>query len=177
MPTTDEWDDGYDLMGREELLYRCRDWRTVANDNSRRILELEAELDRLRETHPREQIVRDDPALRASLERGMADSAAGRLSSLGRFSGEPHPELSVTDLEPDQPCGLGLPSEHLRQVLSAGQFKSLNAYLVGQTIGICDGRRYNHDTEEYEPTGCGPHGTVVYRRDVQRWIDGLPVDD
>lgn len=40
-------DDGYEEMGREELLFRCRDWRTVANDRTARIGELEAENARL----------------------------------------------------------------------------------------------------------------------------------
>ena len=30
-------DDGYDAMGREELLVRVRDWRQVANDRSTEI--------------------------------------------------------------------------------------------------------------------------------------------
>lgn len=33
--------DGYDRMGHDELVTRARDWRRVAHDRSKRILELE----------------------------------------------------------------------------------------------------------------------------------------
>ena len=46
-------------------------------------------------------------------------------------------------------------------------------WMNGQTQSICDGRSYNHNTEEYEPTVCAnnPHGFITYFWDVQRYID------
>lgn len=48
----------------------------------------------------------------------------------------------------------------------------------GQTMMLCDGRRYNHDAREYE-VACGgvAHGVVVYPWDVERFLAGLPVVD
>ena len=43
----------------------------------------------------------------------------------------------------------------------------------GQTGSICDGRRYDHEKRQYFPTGCGPHGPVVYQSDVVRFVRGM----
>jgi hypothetical protein len=51
--------------------------------------------------------------------------------------------------------------------------------LRGQTGSICDGRRYNHDTKEYEPSECNknPYGFIAYTHDVLEWVEGEPVSD
>lgn len=55
----------------------------------------------------------------------------------------------------------------------------LGRWMVGQTLTTCDGRRYNHETKEYEPTECAehPHGVILFPWDVERYIRGLPVID
>ena len=50
-------------------------------------------------------------------------------------------------------------------------------WMNGQTEALCEGREYNYETDEYEPTGEGPHGLVTYRQDVERFLLGLPVVD
>lgn len=74
-------------------------------------------------------------------------------------------------------CRMGIPIEDLRRVLPPAQFDSLFDYLDGQTMALCDGWQYNYETNATEDSGCGPHGGVVYVRDVRRWAAGLPVDD
>jgi len=58
------------------------------------------------------------------------------------------------------------------------KFDSFGYWMRGQTIGICEGRSYNHGTKEYE-VSCGgvSHGVVVYKDDLRRFILGLPVID
>ena len=74
-------------------------------------------------------------------------------------------------------CQLGYPLTQLKRALSDGDYQRLMQWLVGQTVGVCDGRRWNPDTETYEPTGCGPHGAVVYAHDLERWANNWAVMD
>lgn len=66
---TEPMGDGYDEMGREELLYRCRDWRKVANDCTVRIGELAAENAQLRADLEIARTERDIEAREAELWR------------------------------------------------------------------------------------------------------------
>lgn len=70
-------------------------------------------------------------------------------------------------------------SQLLDDVFSGDQerFDSLMKWMYGQTMTLCDGRLYNHETKEYEK-GCDePHGPVVYTHDLRRFLLGLPVID
>lgn len=51
--------------------------------------------------------------------------------------------------------------------------------MVGQTVALCDGKEYNHETNEYRATECAsaPHGLVVYPSDLARFLSGQPVID
>jgi hypothetical protein len=50
--------------------------------------------------------------------------------------------------------------------------------MSGQTRAICEGRKFNHDTREYETSCRGVHhGVVTYPWDVQRYIRNLPIID
>lgn len=73
-------------------------------------------------------------------------------------------------------CQLGYTTEQLESILR-DRLKEFNTWMVGQTIALCDGRSYNHNTKEYEDTGCGPHGLVVYSWDLSRFLDGRAVVD
>ena len=46
-------------------------------------------------------------------------------------------------------------------------------WMTGQTQSVCDGRRYNHDKREYEPTECAgnEHGIVTYYWDVECYVN------
>ena len=77
---------------------------------------------------------------------------------------------------PDPECQYGYTEEQLSTILGE-RIDAFNHWMRGQTMSICDGRRYDYDKGEYEDTGCGPHGVITYRWDVQRFIDGRPIVD
>lgn len=79
-------------------------------------------------------------------------------------------------------CPLGYSEGDLERYFGAkrGEEHPLWKQLRGQTGAICEGRRYNHQTREYEPDACRyepPHGFVSYVSDVQEWYEGRPVSD
>jgi hypothetical protein len=77
----------------------------------------------------------------------------------------------------DEPeCKYGYPIDQAQRVLG-DRYEDYCAWARGSTGAICDGREYDHDQREYHPTGCGPHGMVVYRWDVEKFLAGLPQDD
>jgi hypothetical protein len=86
----------------------------------------------------------------------------------------------VTSLHelPVPACTHGFASYQLKDSMSTQQYKRLMEWMSGQTMMICDGRRYNHATREYEPSECGGrHGVVIYVHDVDRFLHAQPVVD
>lgn len=77
---------------------------------------------------------------------------------------------------PKPSCQLGYTTEDLEQILG-DRLQEFYGWMDGQTVGICDGRDYNHQTQEYYETKCGPHGSAYYQWDVVRFIDGRPIVD
>lgn len=75
----------------------------------------------------------------------------------------------MTAIIPTPPCWLGYPRDSVEQIL-AEDITHFDKWMRGQTVGICDGTRYNHDSQEVESTGCGPHGVVVYAHDLDRYL-------
>lgn len=73
-------------------------------------------------------------------------------------------------------CRLGYTKKQLTDILG-DRLEEFNRWMIGQTVSSCDGVSYNHSTEEYESTGCGPHGIVVYSWDLSRFLDGRAVVD
>lgn len=70
-------------------------------------------------------------------------------------------------------CPIGMTEEDLAKLFpTEDEMAKFNHWLVGQTRALCLGRRYNFDTEEYEPDDCAgnPHGPIVYPEDVQRYL-------
>lgn len=92
---------------------------------------------------------------------------------------------------PEPECPLGYPESQLQKILGkAALFNIFCNWMRGQTMGLCDGLRWNPDADWYdqnwtprrgcyEPSDCydSPHGGVVYRSDLERWMAGLPVVD
>jgi hypothetical protein len=77
---------------------------------------------------------------------------------------------------PKPECQLGYPESQLKEILG-DRLEDFNLWMRGQTIAGCDGRRYDHDKKEYQPTGCGPHGYVIYSWDLERYLaGGFPID-
>lgn len=78
--------------------------------------------------------------------------------------------MTIDQTKPD--CKFGYSIDLIQQILGDG-FGSFATWFYGQTGAICDGKLYNHDTEEYEDTNCGPHGLVVYRWDFDRYVQSI----
>lgn len=79
---------------------------------------------------------------------------------------------------PKPECRGGYPTYQLEEFLTPEQYTALGKWMYGQTMMICDGRQYDHETKEYvEACGGEAHGVVVYSWDVERWALGLPVID
>lgn len=80
---------------------------------------------------------------------------------------------------PSCPHGYTLADLELHFGAKVGEPHPLWTQLRGQTQSICEGRIYNHDTQEHEPDACegNPHGVVAYVHDVWEWYEGRPVSD
>lgn len=74
---------------------------------------------------------------------------------------------------PKPECILGYPEIQVERILGR-QMSRFKEWMRGQTMGICDGRLYNHGKREYEGTGCGPHGVVAYASDLNAFLHGQP---
>lgn len=70
-------------------------------------------------------------------------------------------------------CELGYTDEQLHRILG-DRFREFNFWMSGQTRAMCDGRRYSYEKNEYESTGCGPHGGIVYPWDLIQFLNGKP---
>lgn len=92
--------------------------------------------------------------------------------------GPPKTKGEAMRVMPEPSCPLGYTREDLERHWGAkeGEPHPLFEALVGQTGSICEGRKYNHESGEYEPDACAehPHGFITYVWDVERWLDGLP---
>lgn len=73
-------------------------------------------------------------------------------------------------------CPHGLTRRDVKTVMGA-RLDEFDKWMNGQTMMICDGRKFNHDTREYEPDCPEPHGVVAYRWDVERFLAGRSVID
>jgi len=77
---------------------------------------------------------------------------------------------------PEAECTFGYTDEQVTRVMGARLY-DFRKWMRGQTGGICDGMEWSYEKNEYEKTGCGPHGYVTYRQDVERFLLGLPMVD
>lgn len=98
-------------------------------------------------------------------------------------------------------CPYGVTQDELQSILGP-RLEDFSKWMVGQTGSICDGRRYvyarahnaacPHDDGDvytwecdyiegghYEDTECAgnPHGLLIYRSDLERYLRGRPVID
>lgn len=85
-----------------------------------------------------------------------------------------HPALVNKLPSPD--CETGYTRDQLREILG-NRFEEFDGWMYGQTVALCEGRKWNYYTKEYEETDCGPHGPVVYSWDLKRFLDGRPIID
>lgn len=83
---------------------------------------------------------------------------------------------TLTNLEPPA-CEGGYTRAQVERIMG-DRLAAFDKWMNGQTMMLCEGRKYNHDTEQYE-TACGgtAHGGIVYTWDLERFLRGLPVID
>lgn len=72
---------------------------------------------------------------------------------------------------PEPDCGHGYSVDLLEEVLGDSRFAELMDRIHGQTMMLCDGRRYDPEIEGYTETH-DAHGPVVYTWDVHRFLRG-----
>ena len=78
---------------------------------------------------------------------------------------------------PKPECEAGYTRKQIEEIVG-GRLSEFDSWMFGQTMTICEGRRYNHTTKEYEISEDGvSHGSVVYPWDLERFLAGLPVID
>ena len=79
---------------------------------------------------------------------------------------------------PRPSCPFGYTDSDLKTLLGVFYPKFMK-WMAGQTVTVCDGQIYDHETKVYTPTGCKdhPHGSVTYPWDLERWLQNLPVVD
>ncbi|MEV2239498.1 hypothetical protein [Micromonospora sp. NPDC049891] len=77
---------------------------------------------------------------------------------------------------PDPDCRRGYTYDQMEAIL-AGQTDAFGRWMRGQTLAFCDGIEYDYESKAHKPTGCGPHGPVVYGHDLRRFLANLaPLD-
>lgn len=77
---------------------------------------------------------------------------------------------------PEADCYRGYSFDLLEETLGEERFTELMHWMRGQTMALCDGQRYDHDTKQYYKTGVA-HGPVVYSHDLFRFLGGGPILD
>lgn len=81
---------------------------------------------------------------------------------------------------PKPECVGGYPFNQVVEILRENNrdLTEFDHWMRGQTRMLCEGRRYNHETKEYQ-TECGgvAHGGIVYPWDMERFLQRKPVID
>ena len=77
---------------------------------------------------------------------------------------------------PKPDCELGYTDKQVDTIMGL-RMAEFQRWMAGQTMAICDGRRFSYAENRYEATGCGPHGYITYPWDLQRFLDGKPIID
>lgn len=78
---------------------------------------------------------------------------------------------------PEPECSHGYTYKQLVEILGKNNLVDFTEWMSGQTYSLCDGRKYNHDTQEYEVDCATPHGGIVYPWDLKRYLSGMDVID
>lgn len=77
---------------------------------------------------------------------------------------------------PEPDCRMGLTRAQV-VALMGGRIGTFDHWMRGQTMAICDGSRFDYETQTQVPDCGTAHGVVAYADDVQRFLRGLPVVD
>ena len=73
---------------------------------------------------------------------------------------------------PPADCEYGYSWDYLKEILDPKTFSDFSIWMRGQTCSLCEGRQYNHELHQYEPSACveNPHGPIAYSWDVKRFL-------
>lgn len=76
-------------------------------------------------------------------------------------------------------CPWGYTYEDLQRIFTTDvELNRFSKWMHGQTMMLCDGRRYDDQIRLMLPIPGHPaHGTIVYTWDVERYLRGLPIID
>jgi len=77
---------------------------------------------------------------------------------------------------PQPECKYGYTQKQLERILG-DRISDFDKFMNGQTGAICNGQEYNYDDDKHEMTGCGPHGYVVYKSDLEGFLNGNKIWD
>lgn len=84
------------------------------------------------------------------------------------------PLTRLSDSLPLAECEQGYSESQLNDIFGEGseELKAFNKWMAGQTCSLCEGKKYNHERREYEPSCDGvAHGLIIYSWDLIRYID------
>lgn len=77
---------------------------------------------------------------------------------------------------PKPECRYGYTHAQIDAIMG-DRVNEFHRWMRGQTVSVCDGHEWNHDSQACELTGCGPHGVAIYRSDVEQFLrGGRPLD-
>lgn len=85
----------------------------------------------------------------------------------------------MTEL-PAPECRSGYTRQQVDQILEVrGRSRAeFDAWMRGQTIALCEGQRWDYETESYvEACGGVAHGAVIYPWDLERFLNRQPILD
>lgn len=78
---------------------------------------------------------------------------------------------------PEPKCRLGYTRSQIEEIMG-DRLEEFHSWMYGQTMALCEGRKWNHTLKQYEDACEGiPHGIIVYPWDAERFLLGLPVID
>jgi hypothetical protein len=95
----------------------------------------------------------------------------------------------MTYIAPSCPDGY---TEKDLEIIMGARLPEFRKWMTGQTCSLCEGKEYNHATQQYQSTVCSGmfpgmavsrdevlegHGMITYTWDVDRFLKGLPVID
>lgn len=77
---------------------------------------------------------------------------------------------------PEPECKWGYTNQQIEQIMG-DRVNDFHRWMAGQTVCLCEGVEYNHAEKRSIPSGCGPHGVIIYPSDVMQFLDGgRPLD-
>lgn len=79
---------------------------------------------------------------------------------------------------PAPECVGGYTNRQIEEIVGTARLDQFWHWMRGQTMMLCEGKKYNHDTKQYEEA-CGgvAHGGIVYACDLRGFLShGIILD-